>query len=78
MSEPGLQEKFKVERLRPSSRGIDHGECRYFVLDPEHDKHARRALYAYASDIEDEEPELAHDLYRWLAELAVKGKTTLT
>jgi hypothetical protein len=44
----GLDNRFRVERLTPSSRGIDHADCRYFVLDPQHDPDAREALYAYS------------------------------
>jgi hypothetical protein len=44
----GLISKFKVDRLTSSSRGIDHSECRYFVLDPLHDPMAAEALMHYA------------------------------
>lgn len=70
----GLVEKFRVERLTESSRGIDHAECRYFVLDPLHDKAARQALLAYADAIVYGEPELAGDLYDWLGGIAAELK----
>lgn len=54
--------KFKVERLAPSSRGIDHTDCRYFVLDISHDPHARNAALAYADSCQSEYPNLAYDL----------------
>ena len=47
--ELGIYPKFSVRRLHPSSRGIDHTDCFYFVLDPEHDPAAREALTAYAA-----------------------------
>ena len=58
----GLIRKFKVERLTPSSRGIDHGDCRYFVLDITHDIHAQTAALEYARSCELEYPNLATDL----------------
>ena len=54
--------KFKVERLTPSSRGINHVACQYFVLDIDHDAHARVAVLAYAQSCETEYPNLAADL----------------
>jgi hypothetical protein len=58
----GLMRKFKVERLTPSSRGINHDACQYFVLDINHDRHARAAASAYAQSCESEYPNLARDL----------------
>jgi len=58
----GLMRKFKVERLTPSSRGINHDACQYFVLDIDHDRHARAAALAYAQSCELEYPNLARDL----------------
>ena len=58
----GLFAKFHVERLRPSSRGIVHNGCRYFVLDITHDPHALAAALAYADSCEAEYPLLARDL----------------
>jgi len=58
----GLFAKFHVERLRPSSRGIVHNDCRYFVLDITHDPHALAAALAYADSCEAEYPQLARDL----------------
>lgn len=64
----GLYQKFRVERLTESSRGIDHTDCEYFVLDPKHDKHARIALYAYYRSCHNAHPDLAMDLLELLAE----------
>jgi hypothetical protein len=58
----GLFAKFRVERLTPSSRGIDHTGCRYFVLDITHDPHALPAALAYADSCEAEYPQLARGL----------------
>jgi hypothetical protein len=66
----GLYHKFKVERTDgQSTPGKKHAECEYFVLDMDHDYHARSAIEAYVRSLEDAEefPELAHDLrYRYL------------
>jgi len=61
-SDKGIMRKFKVERLTPSSRGINHDHCHYFVLDIDHDPHARTAASAYAESCETEYPNLAADL----------------
>lgn len=59
----GLYEKYKVERTDGSSApGGKHSGCPYFVLDLEHDKHARAALRAYADSCAKQYPELAEDL----------------
>lgn len=61
-SSKGIMRKFKVERLMPSSRGINHDDCQYFVLDLDHDPHARTAALAYAESCETAYPNLATDL----------------
>jgi hypothetical protein len=58
----GLFAKFRVERLTSSSRGIDHTDCRYFVLDITHDPHALPAALTYADSCESEYPFLAQDI----------------
>jgi len=69
----GLQEKFEVTRLIPSSRGIDHSECFYFVLDPEHDPDAAAALAFYAHAVRARgNTVLADDIGRKLLELSLK------
>jgi hypothetical protein len=66
----GYFQKFRVERLAPSKRGITHdNRCRYFVLDATHDPLAGSALRAYADACEADAPNLAADL-RGLAEEA--------
>ena len=47
MSDNGLSGKFIVHRTDGDPKG-KHEYCRYFVLDPDHDEHARTALLAYA------------------------------
>lgn len=61
-SREGLIGKFKVERLTPSSRGINHNGCQYFVLDITHDPFTRAAVLAYADECGEEYPHLAVDL----------------
>lgn len=61
----GLYRKYsKVERADGSSgTGGKHEKCEFFVLDLEHDKHAKAALKAYADSCAKEFPELAKDLH---------------
>jgi hypothetical protein len=56
----GLYRKYDVKR-RDDPEG-KHDECRFFVLDLEHDRYAEAALRAYADACEAEYPELARDL----------------
>jgi hypothetical protein len=63
--ERGLYGKYKVERLDGSSGvGGKHEECRYYVLDLEHDPHAKPAILAYAKSCQKYYPKLAADLRR--------------
>lgn len=66
----GLYDKFKVERTDGTSApGEKHHNCEYFVLDMDHDDHARAAITAYVASLENSEeyPGLAADLrYRYL------------
>lgn len=66
----GLYNKFKVERTDgKSAPGEKHHDCDYFVLDMDHDDHARAAIEAYVISLENSEeyPGLAADLrYRYL------------
>ena len=71
----GLFAKFRVERLTPSSRGIDHTDCRYFVLDITHDPHALSAAVAYANSCESEYPFLAEDLRSMVRGVALLAKS---
>lgn len=62
--------KYHVRRVDArDSPGEKHHGCRLFVLDPQHDTHARVALEAYASDARELRPFLAADLRAWLDEL---------
>lgn len=62
----GLYQKFRVERTDGrSAPGEKHAECRYFVLDLDHDEFALPAVEAYADACESAHPELAADLRRW-------------
>lgn len=59
----GLYDKFEV--LRTDGRdneGEKHFGCRYFILDLNHDPHARVAILAYANSCEADYPRLARDL----------------
>lgn len=61
--ERGLYEKFHVERTDGSSEPSGrHYGCRYFVLDLDHDPHARLAILAYALSCEADYPALSSDL----------------
>ena len=57
----GLYPKFQVTRTDGDPTG-KHANCRYFVLDPEHDPAARLAVITYAGAIRPTNPELASDL----------------
>lgn len=59
----GIIHKFNVTRVDGSSApGGKHDGCFYFVLDCDHDRHAKAALKAYADSCRDEYPRLALDL----------------
>ena len=65
----GLHRKYHVERLNDVTG--KHADCRYFVLDPQHDPLAREALGAYANAAAVAGYEaLALDLNRWLSDIA--------
>lgn len=68
----GMYEKFSVTRLTPSSRGIDHSGCVYYVLDLTHDPAAAGAMEAYAEAVRDSHPRLAEDISRTLADLGAR------
>jgi len=60
----GLYNKFRSIERRDGEHmpGGKHYDCKYFVLDLTHDKHAKAAVLAYAESCKDEYPLLAHDL----------------
>lgn len=67
----GLFRKFEVERIDGSSEpGGKHEACDYFVLDLDHDPHAKAALAAYADSCAADYPVLAGDLRRKVEEKA--------
>lgn len=63
MDTRGIYEKYKVERIDGQQRkGEKHHQCRYFVLDLDHDPHARLAIKTYADSCRYLRPQLAIDL----------------
>mgnify|MGYP006346686597 CR=1 FL=1 len=66
-SDQGLETRYLVRRLRDVAG--KHGNCRYFVLDPQHDPIARQALATYADAVATSHPALSRDLWRWLGEV---------
>ena len=63
----GLFRKFDVRRVDGSDQhGGKHEGCSYFVLDLDHDPHARPALKAYAKSCRADYPALANDLESWV------------
>jgi hypothetical protein len=61
--ERGLYPKFIVHRTdREDGEGRRHYDCEYFVLDVNHDPHAKAAIKAYAESCRAEYPALAADL----------------
>lgn len=59
----GIYQKFEVTRADGSSApGGKHEGCFYFVLDLDHDPHAKAALQAYANSCRSVYPRLAADL----------------
>lgn len=70
--ERGLYGKYRVERLNDPER--KHAECRYFVLDPQHDPIARDAIELYATRAgRIGHTELEVDLGEWLKSLPAIG-----
>ncbi len=66
-TERGLYNKFIVTRTDGNSEpGKKHDNCRYFVLDIEHDPHAIIALKAYAISCSETHPQLSQDLFNML------------
>lgn len=64
----GLYEKFSVVRNDGKSEpGKKHHGCRYFVLDLDHDPHARPAMQAYAHSCQHTHPKLGDDIVSELA-----------
>lgn len=58
----GVYNKYIVERVDGRHhKGEKHEGCKYFVLDLDHDPHAKAAMLAYADSCQAEYPLLAHD-----------------
>lgn len=63
----GLINKYLVRRLDdPTGK---HEDCRFFVLDPQHDPIARAVLAEYAYDTRCPQ-ELSIDILRWAREVS--------
>lgn len=63
----GIYKKFNVTRTDGSSApGGKHENCFYFVLDLNHDPHAKAALKAYADSCRTDYPLLAGDIDRMI------------
>ena len=58
----GVYKKYVVQRIN-DEKG-KHNDCFFFVLDPQHDPHARAAMRAYAESCKADNPLLAADVER--------------
>lgn len=59
----GLEARYEVKKINdPEGK---HNDCRYFVLDPQHDIYALQALKFYANIVSKTEPQLSKDLEQW-------------
>lgn len=59
----GLHAKYDITRTDGTDApGGHHHRCRLFVLDLDHDPHARTAALAYADAAQDDRPALAAEL----------------
>jgi hypothetical protein len=73
----GVYHKFNVTRTDGKSEpGQKHDGCQNFVLDLDHDPHARAALAAYKKSCENEYPALAADICALLYGCAFGGTPT--
>lgn len=64
----GLESRYEVRKINDLDG--KHADCRYFVLDPQHDPIARDALATYAAHAKARGyGELARDLSSWLGGL---------
>lgn len=61
----GFYDKFYVTRTDGDPKG-KHPHCTYFVLDLDHDPHAKAVIAAYEESCQGEYPFLAADLRGWL------------
>ncbi len=63
----GIINKYIVSRINDPER--KHKDCKYFVLDPKHDKYAKMALQAYAVYCWTDYPQLANEIMAWISDL---------
>ena len=68
--ERGLYGKYLVDRLNDEEG--KHDDCFFFVLDPEHDRHALVALIAYIESCKLDYPLLAKDLKGKLMDIPLR------
>lgn len=74
MADQGVYEKFTVTRNDGrSAPGEKHDGCRYFVLDLDHDPHARSSLRAYAESCRDTYPGLSAELLALVTHMPFGG-----
>jgi hypothetical protein len=68
----GLEGRYRVEKINdPTGK---HDDCRYFVLDPQHDRLAVEALLTYERAARREGYHaLADDLVAWRTRLTQEG-----
>lgn len=63
--ESGIYHKYHVTRMDGTDApGEKHHNCRYFVIDIDHDANALPALWGYALSCRFENPDLSNDLIR--------------
>jgi hypothetical protein len=63
----GLETRYLVARLGDEETKAKHKDCRYFVLDPMHDRIAREVLLHYAAIAKTRGMEpLAEDIFEWM------------
>ena len=64
----GLEARYEVRKINDTTG--KHADCRYFVLDPQHDPIARTAIGHYATSARlDGHEALYRDLMDWIAAL---------
>lgn len=73
----GIYHKFNVTRTDGSSEpGGKHHECDYFVLDVNHDPHAKTVLLAYSLSCKADYPLLSQDVRAMAIFGGAQGKTS--
>ncbi len=64
-----------MKKMDPMGRPIDM-YAHYFVLRLDTDKHALAAMNTYANSVVHDNPILANDIYRWIAEIKKTNQKT--